>query len=561
MAAKTLLSALCLAQLALAQSAPPQDAARAARIVPLGGFPFEAPVPRQVPLPWFLGEVVPRDPASLLDLESLPRRVTVDAIVDLLYQRFGQAVEEGRLVFDADRALRLFGDAGLVEEAAQFVSAIEAAMVIPVTVEAWWYDARDGRIARDAKPVLSADEAAAAIPDAPLWHGKVRTTAGTTVGLGTWRTTPVVRRVNTEVASEMGIANPVPGTLEEGVRLAVEVHALAGSSDLVVFGQAAFAGRRGPIRTESTGLLGQPSIDVVEVDSDAATFSARVEDGGRLVIWHAGEESTGARRALIVQVRRAEAGPAPEGVEVLPVGAIVRMGLVRRATYGDADGSDASAPLLAVAGEPGEGGGCLDPDALLDLVGATLGEAWEDGAARIETVGENQVVFADADGRRRARELVARLEDSLLVNVGIVARTEAGERVLHELAFPALLGRPHLAVRGIESTGVATMRSEIAQKFAVLTPHVDHRFRGIVASLVPLAGARGIQLDAQVDLAMLEQPRIRSLEGDRGGVLSLQGRDHARLLHRGAVERGRPIDLGEGPQVDGLRSRQSLEIR
>lgn len=560
---KTFTLAVCLSTAVAAQAAVPEtapDNARTMRFVPLGGFHVGTGEARPVPLPPFITEYdADETPGGLLEFaREAIEPVEADQLVGVLQARYGDAMDEDRLYVDlGERGLRLWGEAELVEAAAAYVDALEAVLVPRIRVDAWLVPVEDARIGSDALPVFG--PADALDTKTATWHASATVADGQPVDLGDWRRTAVVREINTEVAQNSSVSNPVVGSLNEGVRVAVEVHALAGSADLVVFGQCAVADRRSPIRAEPTGVPGQPSIDVVDVDDLVTSFSARIPAGGGLVVWSGGSGDFGGRNALVVRAQRLSSGAATvEGLTVLPVGALVRAGLDRR-TRCRLDSPYAEPFALTDEEWPAP----IDFDVVFDSIQAALGEAIDEERVWISELGGLRVVLqGDANERAIASEVVRRLEQQMLVNVGVVLRTTAADgRLLHEVAFPALLGRPHAMFRGVETTGVRSQSSEIAQDAAILRPTVESRFGGLAVSFLPMLGTRGVQVDAEVDLMVLDPATRRALEGEHGGILSTVTKRHARFLYEGPLQRSNVVTLGDGPRVGGMRTTQTLEIR
>lgn len=533
----------------------PEQGERVLGFVPAGDLSAGDGPAGSVALPPFIERYGPDDPGALFDERG---EMGVNRIADLASERFATAIDEGRLVIEVgSRQFRLHGRPVDVDAAAAWLRSMQAAVLERVRVDAWLVPVEDGTIGGETAAVFAAD--APLSEELARWQSSAVVAANDLLVLHDTTRRPIVLDVTAGVAQGVSAATPEIGMVWEGVAVGIVVHPLAGSSDLVVSGQFANGRPRRDLRAEPT-LAGMPSIEVPELNDHVNTFSARVPDGGGCVVWHGGDRAEGGREALLVRITRLAADVEPPvDVEVIPIGALSQTPLRRH--WGGVNWADPDAPLFAFGEDTAPP--LLPADEIVALVYQALGDAVDGPGVDVELADDLLLVRGKSAAGNVAREMVRRLEDELLVNASVVLRTATENgRLLHEVGFPTLLGRPCFAFRGTETIEIVGYHSKMAAGAKVLEPHVDHRYSGLFAMLVPVrSSSGGMHVDARVDLLLLEDLRRRSLEGEAGGTLSLAPTRHMTFVHSGPVPRQAPITFGSSRAIGGERVRQTVEIR
>ena len=193
------------------------------------------------------------------------------------------------------------------------------------------------------------------------------------------------------------------------------------------------------------------------------------------------------------------------------------------------------------------------------------------------------IVFGDSDAQGRVVASLTRFQQEWLRTMQVEATTsmesigsepgvfqrgvssDGASATLHRVCFPALLGRPHFALRGLESTTIQDLEVEIAQRSAASNPIVVSTFSGVFVSILPYAQLEGIGAHVEIDLGQVAPTLRRPVETKTGGDLYLPQTDRSTFEHDGPVPLERPLELGRGPSVtvqeSTWRTSQSLRLR
>lgn len=473
--------------------------------------------------------------------------------LDLRYTAGPQAE---RLAWTSDGGvLWLTGEHELVARARAELTALAALVDRPIEVTATLYAGTDAI----APPVVLGTESAAdAGRGDRLWTATATTRSGGTAAFDAMRWVRYVRSANVEVAQKSSISNPTIAAFGEGIAAAVSVHALVDSDDLVVFVQFAF-GQRRRIETVTTGVPGQPALDVPTLDTAFATAAARLPKGGSMQLVLGGHADAGPRLVFAVQPRcLAPVPPQPEpGTAWLPISGLVAASLRLTTELPDdtpAVEDEVREPLRASVQGPS-----LDRDRLTEIVRRAVG----DEAAAIGCCGPHLFVRGTATAQATAAATIVRLQDRLLRNVAVRADTEltagagatpfpatkTGEPAvcLHRVALPTLPDCTAIAFRGMETTAIRTMWSEIAQEASVLAPVVETRRPGLTLVAAAATGDRvEVTLRSNHELPAF----VRSLPG--GGALHLGTTDTVTAHAAALAPTSGPIELGTGTAVEFL---------
>lgn len=552
---------------ALPQSPPPDTGLRTRaqdrvlRVLPIRDVLGTTRAPR----PPRLGTLLRAQPSTTELLESWdgPRSlVSPNDFRNLVEQLLPEAARAASDVQILDRGGNLIvtGPPEVVERIVQVARSAAAALVRNVEVQAALYPLPE----RELPVVAGAAELADITKDLqPLWRARALTRAGNPVALANERLTPYLADVEVEVASRAQIGDPQIWTLFEGVRLVVQPHVLAGSDDVVLMCQAAVGERRSELHTLATGVDGLPTLDVPDLDVLFGAFSGRVPDGGALLVSCRSARELGGDFLLVVSARqrRAPVGAA-EGVGYFPITALVSPSLrfEPRVVHPD---SDAGSRALGVVFEPAPSSdvGLARGDMtnlLQDLVGAG-----ERAGSLVDRIGGHVVVRDSPEFVRAAGAVIAELEKrslrTIAVSVSSLREGEHGGEVLQRLDLPTLLGRSHAMVCGRETTAVADLDVEIAQRSSISNPVVRRVFAGLVVSSNVYGEAESRAMHAEVAAAAMGERQRRPTEGKGGGELWAPEVDHALYTYDGPLGDG-VIDLGLGPAFEGAPTRQVLRV-
>ena len=561
MIAASLMSTAGLLALAAPQGdPPPAQRPQVLRIVPLDDLVGHSPAPR-VPMPPFARDKnVFQWPSGLL-VDDDGERIDADSIGELVAQWADRLGGEAELSLTPhSQSLWLRGDERIVERSAEFVRGLVPALAAPLLVEAWLVegDANDGEM-------LGTTFASGQHPlrERATWHATTRTRSGRTATLARWTTSGYVARVDMSVASESVNIVPEIMDLGSGVHLAVEPHALSSSRDLVVFGHLAVAARRPNAVERPVAPEGQPWIELPVLDDLVMTFSARIPDGGGCAVGLLGAADTGSSKILVLRVGREApaAADSAQGVAVLPIGALTRPPLGGRIVL-PGRGEEAY-PVIPPAFAEDRGEPPIAGEDLVDLIlNAALAEVGDGGDPSAHRFGDAIVLLGPAAALDRARATVAGLEELLLKHTTVVLRTSRGDDTLHELVFPAMLGRQHFALRGIETRVVREFFGNVAQKISAIIPGVRPSFAGVQAAVKPSpALAGGVFVEACIEWFETQQQRPHRIGGDQPAEWSDVAERRTRFHHAGPVEQGQAIHFGDGPSATSGYARQVLELR
>ncbi len=516
------------------------------------------------------------DSEALLQQLRDPRpEVGADEVLLFARDRYGERWDE-QLGSSEVRGNRVFliGPAGLCDEAAKFLGWAAATRSRTVTVEVLVFDPRERHVpAQGVEPVMPDGDVSKLTGDLPpLWRARATVPIGTAVVFGPSRSVPIVSGVRVDLAQEVVASEAVVGSLFEGDRVAVSVEGLSSGDRFAVYSQYAHGALRQPMEERATGVPDQPRLDVPSLDVIQATMSGVVPGGGALWCWVGGDPAAGDGRIAVVKVTgsaQPDGGPS-NGCAILPVGALVRTGLDRRATF--VPHVRRGEPPLDIT-EIDDAGLKFDLGELQDLVRGAL-EAHRDQTGVdtdavpliVDALGDSIAIIGRDDDIAVARRIVAELERRYLTNVVVRSRTDrAGDSnpdaALHAFVAPQLVGRPWFAMRGIESRGVHHLSGNVAQKARGSSPEMQDLFSGVVCSILVRAPAAAPWVDADVDVQIEDPLRVRTLEGPISGDLSVPPVRRTHFTHAAPVVLGQRIEFGGATSPDGIGVVQSLEVR
>ncbi len=439
---------------------------------------------------------------------------------------------------------------------------------------------------------LPATVSAAALPTVAreaelLWSGSSVTRSGRKVALGRERHTPFIGDVDVEVAQKAKIGDPVVYTLFEGVRVAVEPHSLVSGDELVLLCQYAIGDRRGEIPSRSTGVDNLPSLDAPSLDTVSGSMSARLANGGAMLLCAGGTSEGGSSLVLMVSASFDTQSPAADpDFALVPISALSTESLSARVLAYDQHGRGGDIPPRPDSpfplGVEERERSTMSADQIVDLSQQILSTRMDEDLASVDVMAGYLVVRGNADDQGRISAMLKQQEDLWLRSVRVRAitgqvaapstgitfpvrtSTDQASENLHSISFPALLDRPHFAMRGVETTSIRDYDVEIAQKAQQANPVIEKVFSGILCSVMPRRWGEG--LGAELDLNLIDSGGIfrRPLEADYGGDLYLTRPASANFLHDGPVPSSGRIDLGDGPiirtRTSNWQTRQYVEI-
>ncbi|MEM7202150.1 MAG: hypothetical protein AAF628_17915 [Planctomycetota bacterium] len=496
-------------------------------------------------------------------------RLSADVMVDLL----DPLLEElGEVLVSAEgSSLVLIGPPEGVRKVETQVRELVAGMVRAVRIRASLFELTDDRALPAVAEANQIGTLTRGLPE--LWSGTTVGYSGAVMSLGRSRTTSLVLDVDVEVSEKAGIGDPDVAGLFDGVSLAVEPHVLAGSSDLVVFCQFACAEQPQPVMTRATGVRDMPSLDVPVVDAISGSMSGRVRNQGALLLSARGEGSGGRSVLLVVRAEAAPVTTKSDTVWVAPVSGLLSKALREQVVNEPMEWQNCP---LRLDGEEDSSQwlGPRDRDDLEEMLREALSP---DDDADLVMIGNSAILRAEANTRVAAERVLVGLQDELLRTVAVTARTIAEETAtgeakdpaggaVHAVTFPALLARPHVLVRGRETTAVTGIDVEIAKNSTMSNPMVDRVFSGLFLSCYAYPGLSGLGVEATIDVIHTAPPRRRPRESEAGGDLYLPRTARARLRHAGAVPaETEPMHLGDGPVLEladrAVRTSQTLRVQ
>ncbi len=516
--------------------------------------------------------------------EGRSSRIAVDELVELIGRHIDPEGESEGFRLDLDgQSLVISGSPAQVAAGREVVRFLESQIARSVQVSATVYEVNAG-VRIEAK--LAAGELKGLARDwRKLWTASSVVHCGDSVVLSKERWTRYVADVDVEVAQKASISDPSCFRMFEGVRVVVEPHALVGEDSLVVFSQFALGQRRGRISSIATSVRDQPSIQFPISETNNGCMSGRVEDGGTLLFASRGASAAGSNLVLAVTtsfIGRASQRKGQTGV--YPVSALVSKSFTRRVDVDTKNGALQIIPLVAkqVAKRPY---GSFDRSRLEDFLYRALSDRLDnDESVAVSLAGKFFVVRGDEAFHKRVREVLENLEKRSLKTVLVHATTTATElsratmdlwgeaetkavsMPWHQLSFPALLGRPHYAIRGVERAAIVDYAVEIAQAKAIANPVVEPVFSGVLVSLSAYAMADAVGTDLKVELSQVAPLERHALEGSQAGDLYLPETSRVSLGHKGRVTLDQVRSLGDGPKltIDGqktLSTQQRVEIR
>lgn len=561
-----------------------REVAREIRHIPIHAWVAPSAPPVEPPLGSFLDTESMGEPMFLLGAFADDRRVMdPEHAADLVRRVVDLDWDGNNEIWVSGMMLRVAGSPDEVQMAESAVHALTRAFVRNIRIEAELYRISD----RGAFPaVATSDQLARLAAERNLlrvWRGTALCAAGNLVSLGKDRHTSYVHDVNVEVAQSAKIGDTETSTLFEGVRVSVEPHALAGTTDVVLHAQFAFGEQRRPLETRSAGTDEIPDVDVPALDCTSGSMSGRIPSGSALLLSVQGHEAGGANMLLALRASTDQPGGGEvRDVSVIPITALVSEALRWRVYAAPEDLPENKCSLLMTRDAQEIAFGPSERDDLQDLMQRALGI--DDSETEwLEIERGHAVVRGSAAVREAAVRVVSGLQDQLLDTFQVdmtttldgahfgdgvfprsAAPTSSANDHLHRVTFPALVGRPHAIVRGHETTVIRENDVEIAQKAQITDPVIEQVFSGVVVSTLVYPQQASLGVEADIELRQVPPAQRRSPQIKDGGALYLPTTNRARFTHGGPIAPGQPLDLGDGPTVNvgekSYRTRQALRV-
>jgi hypothetical protein len=577
---------LCLS--VLPATAPQQpsllngDQERVLMTYPLRGLTGVVQAPPALPL-WTFLEHSPepgntRNKDQLIQAPEFPAQAFSPDVVQDLLREMHRSVLDDEVRMDAQgETLFLAGDSRAVRDVMASLSRIESQLVRDIEIHANLYRWPD----TERPPVVVSSDGLRQLVGnkEALWSGRTQTRSGAAAQLGQAQWTYYLGDVNVEVAQKSWITDPDVRLLFEGIQLVVQPHALLGGDDIALFCQYAF-GEQQSMDTRYTGQKEFPALDVPEVYLDAGLASARISNGGAMVCSFRSAEGAGSQMLLVISASQESPGQdQPDNFKALPVSALIsstRSNFPRNAAV-DRIGEDHD-----IFRGNATWGRIIDLGPLMDLIRDNVNPNVWDESASINAARGILLVQGDSTTLTQVQGLLLQLQDRWLRNTEVeirtvldpattrsgpfaeVSGTGQGERVLHRMTYPALTGRTHFAVHGVETLDLRDIDVEISQDASVANPVVETVFSGVYAGLLPYRGSDGLGVRAEVHLVQVKELQAKATRSKDGGDLYLPSTGISRFAHAGPVGSGQTIDMGTGPLVSmdnqTFRTRQQMRI-
>lgn len=470
--------------------------------------------------------------------------------------------------------LVLQADSTLLPKMLQDLQAVQQILTQPIELEAALYDFAGGLV---PDTVLNGEALRRAIGERkPLWTTTRRARSGGQIDLGRERWTSYVHGVQAEVAQKVTATCPVIQQFFSGIRVSIVPHLLSGSDDVVLHCQFAI-GQPREVKIQPTGFQGQPTLDIPTLELNTGACSGRVPSGGALLIALTGSDAGGSRLLLTVSARLPAAKPEARvgDMLLLPISAFTSSAL---SVPTSPPRFDAQVEQNRNDQEPQQGYGCFEAEALLDMLKAAGGGAFEIEGSYLQPLGRCWLMLhADSAALTQVEAALQALETRFLLNASFrldaqlreaatpgtfAALAEGGATsTLHTVALPTLLGRHVTCCRGIETTATTGIGIEIAQEAEVQIPSMSHQTTGLwcTAVLAPAPGGAHLQLLAALNL----QDPTPQRQFESGGVMVLLRPETTRVAFGEPVANGKDAGLGEGPRysLDGRSYRSNLVAR
>lgn len=562
-----LLPALCLCGLGSGRL-PAQDAAKTVVLRPAQQFLRPRPPLGTAPRCSLL-EAPADQPRNLTganqdDAEGLD----LEALLSMLHRAERDA---GRLNWEIGNAgMLLSGDANLVGNCDKELDRLAAAFTRPIAVTAWLLP----ETGEPLPSVLDPAALAALHKDGkPLWTQTTRTQPFGQVTLGNERWTRYVRDVDVEVAQKAQIGDPKVDVMLDGIRLSCTVEPLPDGDQLVLDVNLAY-GEKVAMLTVSTGVKDQPDIELPQVRTALAQASARIQNGGALVLQLRSAAGAGPSCRVLLSARFLAPPAAPVGGALLfvPIGALLHQ-----------------APAVSIASLPKTPESDVHhPDFLptpasvfaAEDLGQFLQHSAGDGLDFSVQAGF-LVLQGDPSQQDRVMVALRRLADLRLQNIELLVETrgavadatDAGALMpstkapyapLWRLLLPTLSCRPGAGFVGTEFQSISDFEVEIAQKAAVNNPVPTVYQSGLWSAVRLQPQGTGVYADWLSLVASQGPPRLHPLGGVPDGQLGLVDSHLAAFPLQGELEAGQDIDLGDGPVVlvgeQQLRTRQFVRV-
>jgi hypothetical protein len=372
-----------------------------------------------------------------------------------------------------------------------------------------------------------------------------------------------------EIAQQSSASYPVLDAFFEGTAVALEVHSLASSQDLVLYAQFACGQRRGEPRALLDGNALHPALDVPDLDAMFGTMSGRIASGGAIALCASGHTAGGPQRVLLLSARYSTppVDASLGGTALLPISALTSNALHVHAR---------TPPITYRIEQENEYGvnvdesdqipwGRVDTDVLMTMVRRVLGDEFENQGGSLSHSGPFLLIHGTRPQQGAVEALLSALQDRILVNAALRATAvwSEGGTALHDVTMPMLQGRSGLLFRGRETTSLADMGLEVAQEASLHDPKIDLVQSGLWLRMRLTPGTPAPHAELSLLVRQASESRRRPLEPARIGDLHLIDVDVASWEHQGALFPDRDLELGDGPQVsiDGRARPTSVRVR
>lgn len=470
------------------------------------------------------------------------------------------------------------GNAATVKEVVDRIAFIAGVVSRPITIEAALYEADAAERIEDVLGAEPASQLAARLPR--LWHARTAVRSGQTATLAQQRSRRIIRGHQVEVSINQWVADPVIVPVFEGVHVRVQPHRIPGQDRIVLFGHAVVAELEGPVVARPSGVVQIGSSDVPRVANSQFTFSGLVEaDGGALVCSMLGDRATGRSYVLVVSATLGEPGPKSQApIDLIPISALTTRSLSWRAAPQPPQENQYVGGINLLDGETVEEAERLEADHIHEVATYAI-ERDGDFHSSMHVAGGYLWVMGPEGERRRVRAVVEVLHRQWLRGATLDVESLSGSRrsdpssrvfgagdelgagdIVHRIRIPALLGRPHAVLRGVESLTVTDLTAQIAEGAAASTAMVANVFDGILVNALVTDGAAGLAVDFDLQTESQSGQERRPSEILNGPDLYLPVSSRGSATHTGLIAPGTFVELGCSGQARlGTESVQLLQ--
>lgn len=320
----------------------------------------------------------------------------------------------------------------------------------------------------------------------PTWSSSASSPSRMATYMGHHRAVSYLHTNEAEISEARWEATPVQEEAFDGVGLVAVGHRLTENHDLVVQTQFAI-GKVLEIVQHDSGLGSQPDPQRPILNVTAASMSGRIKNGGALVFNATAPTELGGNVMVVVRATWAPVKQeVPDNLMIAPVSALTSStGMTPRfhsservalARPGDEDLIDDEDRMPLI-----------DHDELHEMITNTIDpDAWDD-TAMLQSVQGHMIFRGESGTLKKVAKLIGEQEQQLLETVEVSYQNKWGR-----ITLPTLTQHGHGVRHGIETTGIASLNTEVAVKASIQVPVVVRLFEGVQFGINPFSAGQDL---------------------------------------------------------------------